>query len=222
MSYYTVRRDPVRAWTGGTIISNKYETTSSRTNFSLLTFLAYPSFSVYQPLRVASSQRCMSRLLILLETISSVFSRWSRAPASSSDFPPVFHFISRHRHFRLQRYLLTISKTRGPLPYHFSTIFILHPFPPTRTRFLSFPRDFPRNSRPRRLPTTNSPICIFHLLSLPESSCVSRSDFLTAPRPESPVQSGFSVVLTTRRSVPYLLSRLSTISLSLSLFIRVP
>lgn len=39
--------------------------------------------------------------------------------------------------------------------------------------------------------------------------------FLPPFRPKSPVQSGFSVVLTMRRSVPYPLSRLSTIALSI-------
>lgn len=63
---------------------------------------------------VFTSQRYMSRVLVLLETVSSPYAASSRAPASSSDFPPVFHFISRFRCFRLQRYLLTISKTRGP------------------------------------------------------------------------------------------------------------
>lgn len=42
------------------------------------------------------SQRCMSQVLIFLK----VSSPGSRAPASTSDFPPVFHFISHFRHFR--------------------------------------------------------------------------------------------------------------------------
>lgn len=153
-------------------LSSRINRRSSRANSSSLTYLAYSSSSLHHAsLRVAStfssSQRYMSQVLILLETSSSAFSLFSRglpqAPASSSDFPPVFHFISRLRHFRVQRYLLTISKTPGPLYLITSLQYLFFPHPHfcRLARFLSFPQLPSR----KLLSAANFPICIFHLLS---------------------------------------------------------
>lgn len=102
---------------------------------------------------------------------------------------------------------LLLAKHAAPPPYHFSSIFILHPFSPTRSLARSL---LVLPARAISLETlalaANFPICIFHFLSFPVASshcdriflCVPRS-----PRPKSLVQSGFSVVLTVRRSVPY-------------------
>lgn len=88
---------------------------SPRTN-TLLTYpvLLFPFFlssSVASVIPIPAAH--VSRVLILhLET--SLFLPHSASIACPSDFPPVFRFISRFRHFRRPAcYLLTISKTGG-------------------------------------------------------------------------------------------------------------
>lgn len=159
----------------------------------------------------------MSQVLILLETSSSAFSLFSRGlphlPVISHRSLILFHASGTSGSSGI--YLLL---AKHPARFTLSLLFNIY------SSLIHIFADSLASCPSRSFPLGNS--CLLQIspfaystsylspVELPRDRiflCV----FLPPFRPKSPVQSGFSVVLTMRRSVPYPLSRLSTIALSI-------
>lgn len=159
----------------------------------------------------------MSQVLILLETSSSAFSLFSRG---LPHLPVISHrsFILFHASGTSGSSGIYLLLAKHPARFTLSLLFNIY------SSLIHIFADSLASCPSRSFPLGNS--CLLQIspfaystsylspVELPRDRiflCV----FLPPFRPKSPVQSGFSVVLTMRRSVPYPLSRLSTIALSI-------
>lgn len=158
----------------------------------------------------------MSRVLILLEAISSVFSLFSRAlphllvishrsfilfhASGTSGSNGIYLLLAKHPARSTLSLLFNIYPSLIHIYANSLALSLLVLSATSLSSAANFPFAYSTSYlSPVELPRDRIFLCVF----------------LPPFRPKSPVQSGFSVVLTIRRSVPYPLSRLSTIALSL-------